>query len=149
MSRYPVPPPGAATVEIRVPFHHVDFLRVVWHGRYLEYLEAAQGAFLRARGLDLPDMQAMGFVFVVAETQVRHLYPLRYGDVVQVSCWVDGDESRIDMVYDLVNATVERRCATARTSLVTLTDAGELCLATPGTILERLRGAPVSGQGGR
>ena len=144
MNRYPSPPPEAAKVEIRVPFHHVDFLRVVWHGRYLEYLEAAQGAYLRARGLDLPDMQALGFVFVVAETHVRHLYPLRYGDLVQVSCWVDGDESRIDMVYDLANVTAERRCATARTSLVTLTDAGELCLATPRIILEHLRRAPAS-----
>ena len=27
MSRYPEPPAGATRVDIRVPFHHIDFLR--------------------------------------------------------------------------------------------------------------------------
>jgi acyl-CoA thioester hydrolase len=145
VSRYPTAPRGATRVEVRVPFQHVDFLRVVWHGRYLEYLEVAQAAFLREHRLDLPDMQALGFAFVVAETNVRHVRPLRYGDVVRIDCWLDGDESRIDMRYDLVHAGTGERCATARTSLVTLTHEGELCLATPAPILERLRAAPERG----
>lgn len=145
MSRYPSPPPWATQVELRVPFHHVDFLRVVWHGRYLEYLEAAQGAFLRERRLDLSDMQELGYAFVVAETHVRHVQPLRYGDAVRVSCWLEGDESRIDMAYDLVVAATGGRCASARTSLVTVTHQGELCMATPIPILERLRAAPAGG----
>jgi acyl-CoA thioester hydrolase len=134
-------------VDVRVPFQHVDFLHVVWHGRYLEYLEVAQAAFLRERRLDLADMQALGYAFVVAETQVRHVRPLRYGDVVRVACWNDGDESRIDMRYDLSDAATGHRCATARVSLVTLTAAGELCMATPSPILERLRALPVRGSG--
>ena len=148
MSRYPEPPAGATRVDIRVPFHHIDFLRIVWHGRYIEYLEAAQGAFLRAHRLDLSDMQALGYAFVVAETRVRHLQPLRYGDVVRVACWIDGDESRIDMCYDLSDAATGKRVATARTSLVTVTHQAELCMATPDAILERLRAAPVRGDAG-
>ena len=147
MSRIPAPPPGATQVELRVPFHHVDYLRVVWHGRYLEYLEAAQAAFLRSHRLDLSDMEDLGYAFVVAETRVRHVSPLRYGDTVRVSCWLEGDESRIDMAYELANVETGKRCASARTSLVTLTVQGELCVATPGPILERLRAHPGDGGG--
>ncbi|HVP66846.1 MAG TPA: thioesterase family protein [Anaeromyxobacteraceae bacterium] len=142
MIRERKPPAGATQVEIRVPFHHVDILRVVWHGRYLEYLEAAQGAFLRERGLDLADMEALGYAFVVAETHVRHLLPLRYGDAVRVSCWLENDESRIDMAYELAEVATGRRCAVARVHLVTVTAQGDLCMATPEPILERLRRTP-------
>ncbi|MGA8892360.1 MAG: thioesterase family protein [Anaeromyxobacteraceae bacterium] len=128
-------------MEIRIPFHHVDYLRVVWHGRYIEYLEAAQGAYLRRQRLDLADMQALGYLFMVAETNVRHVAPLRYGDLLRVGCWVTGDEGRIDMAYDLSLVSTGERCAVARTSIVTLTVAGELCLATPEEVLERLRAA--------
>ena len=145
MSRYPDPPPHATRVDVRVPFQHVDVLRVVWHGRYLEYLEVAQAAFLRERRLDMADMEALGYAFVVAETQVRHVRPLRYGDVVRIACWLEGDESRIDMRYDLSDAATGERRATARTSLVTLALRGELCLATPAPILERLRAIPRPG----
>jgi acyl-CoA thioester hydrolase len=146
--RYPAPPASAEVIEIRVPFHHVDYLRVVWHGRYLEYLEAAQGAYLRRQNLDLPDMQSLGYLFMVAETNVRHLAPLRYGDQLRVACWITEDENRIDMAYDLTLASGGGRCAFARTSIVTLSEAGELCLATPDEVLRRLRanvGSPGRG----
>ena len=37
------------SVEIEVPFHDVDALRIVWHGHYYKYLELARTQLLRSR----------------------------------------------------------------------------------------------------
>ncbi len=139
MSRHPGPPPSAVTIELEVPFHHVDVLEVVWHGHYPGYLEVARTALLRSRRLDAPEMRDLGYRFFVAESHIRHVAPLRYGDRLRVAAWFRDVENRLDIAYDLFNVTQERRCASASTVLVTTTHEGTLCLATPDPILDRLR----------
>jgi acyl-CoA thioester hydrolase len=145
MNRYPAPPPHATTVEVFIPFHHVDLLRVAWHGHYLVYVDAARAEYLRRRRLDLGDLEELGFAFMVAESHVRHVHPLRYGQTVRVACWVTADENRIEMAYDLWNATEGRRSATARSTLVTVAVDGALCLETPAAIVARLRAGTREG----
>jgi len=39
-------PDHAVSVELEIPFHDCDPLFVVWHGRYLEYMEVGRQALL-------------------------------------------------------------------------------------------------------
>jgi len=137
--RYPQPPPSAVSVEIEIPFHDVDFLQLVWHGHYCKYLELSRTALVRSCGLDAPQMIALGYRFLVAETHLRHLGPLRYADRLRVTCWLTELESRVRIHYDLTNLTADRRCAVAETVLVTTTAEGELCLSTPEPLVRLLR----------
>src|SRR5690606_75173 len=73
------------SVELEVPFHDVDALRIVWHGHYLKYFEIARTALLRARGLDAGDLVGARYQLVVVESHCRHGAPLRYGDRIRVS----------------------------------------------------------------
>jgi acyl-CoA thioesterase FadM len=84
-------------------------------------------------------MRDLGYRFFVSESHIRHVSPLRYGDRVRVAAWFRDVENRLDISYELVNVTRERRCAIASTVLVTTTADGTLCLATPEPLLERLR----------
>ncbi|HET9598473.1 MAG TPA: thioesterase family protein [Anaeromyxobacteraceae bacterium] len=144
--RYPTPPSTAVSVEIEVPFHDVDALNVVWHGHYCKYLEIARTALLRARRLDAADLIAFGYRFMVAETRLRHLLALRYGDRVRVTAWPVEIENRITIQYDLTDVASGRRCAQGTTVLVTTTGEGELCMWTPRPILDRMAGAlPATG----
>jgi len=145
VTRHRTPPPSAVSVELEVPFHHVDVLEVVWHGHYPQYLEVARTALLRSRRLDAPDMRALGYRFYVAESHIRHVFPMRYADRVRVVAWFREIENRLDIAYDVLNLTRDCRCAQASSVLVTTTHEGTLCLATPEPILERLR-APGPGQ---
>lgn len=147
--RYPQPPPQAVSIEIEIPFHDVDFLQLVWHGHYCKYLELARTAMVRSCGLDAPQMIALGFRFVVAETHLRHLGPLRYADRLRVTCWLVEMENRLRVLYDLVNLNSGRRCAVGETVLVTTTAAGELCLATPQPLVRLLRPVAPRGAAGR
>ena len=45
-----------ATVEIRVPFHDVDGMQIVWHGHYYKYFEVARTKLLQPIGYDLNEM---------------------------------------------------------------------------------------------
>ena len=44
------------SVELQVPFSHVDMLGVVWNGHFFEYLEEARARLLRSCGLDAGDL---------------------------------------------------------------------------------------------
>jgi acyl-CoA thioester hydrolase len=141
VTRHRAPPDSAVSIEVEIPFHDVDLLQVAWHGHYSKYLELARTSLLRSRRLDAADMLALGYRFYVTESHIRHVFPLRYAELLRVSAWFHDVENRLDIAYDLFNLTHGRRCAQASTLLVTTTAEGTLCLATPDPLLERLRAA--------
>lgn len=63
------------SIELEVPFHDVDPMRVVWHGHYYKYLELARTALLRSRGLDLGELIGKRFRMLVIESRCRYAFP--------------------------------------------------------------------------
>ena len=49
----------------RVLFQETDGMRVVYHGNYLNWLEAARVEYLRTAGITLNDLMAAGIVFPI------------------------------------------------------------------------------------
>ena len=41
---------ASAEVEIEIPFHDIDLMRIAWHGHYAKYLEVARTALLQQIG---------------------------------------------------------------------------------------------------
>jgi acyl-CoA thioester hydrolase len=64
---------------ITVYSHHTDFSGVVWHGRYIQWLEEARIEFLQARGIDFSKLVAMGCNLPVIDLAIRYHQPLRMG----------------------------------------------------------------------
>ena len=126
-------------IELEVPFHDVDALRIVWHGHYYKYLELARTALMRSRALDAHHFSELGFGLVMMETRCRHTAPLRYGDRFRVRAWFQDVEHRIHIAYEIQNLTTGKRAARARTVLVTTDAGGGLLLVTPSSVLEKLR----------
>jgi acyl-CoA thioester hydrolase len=91
----------SATVELRVSFHDLDPLCVVWHGNYLKYFEVAREALLREHGVDLfAYHEQHRFLFPVVRTATKHVYPLRHDDVFTVEARLV--EARTKLVLDYV-----------------------------------------------
>jgi acyl-CoA thioester hydrolase len=59
----------------------------VYHARYLDFLEAARGEFLRALGSPVEFWQAQDTIFPVIEARVRYLFPARYDDLLAIEVW--------------------------------------------------------------
>ena len=125
------------SVTHKIPFHDCDPLFVVWHGRYLQYMEAARSALLASRELDVEHVRAMGYKMFITEARSRYLAPLSYNDEIRVTARFTGATPLIRVSYEVVNLTSGRKSARAFTALATTDFAGNL-LETPDNILERL-----------
>lgn len=67
--------------SVRVQPHHTDYAGVVWHGSYLEWMEAARIDVFRSVGLEYADLVAMGCSLPVIELSLRYHQPLQMGQV--------------------------------------------------------------------
>lgn len=132
------PPDHAHCIELEVPFHDVDGLRIVWHGHYLKYLEIGRTGLMRSQGLDWSVLVEMGFGMLVTETLLRHSFPLHYADRFRVATWCIDTEHRIKLGFEVFNLTRDRRAARGHTTLVTTDTQGALLYETPHAIRSRL-----------
>jgi acyl-CoA thioester hydrolase len=81
-----------------MPMIHVRTLRVrhyecdpyghVNHANYLRYMQEAAFGASAAAGYDLARYEAIDRYWLVRETEIEYLRPLRYGDTVQIKTWV-------------------------------------------------------------
>lgn len=132
-------PADAVSVELTVPFHDVDSLRVVWHGHYVKYVEIARMTYLARKDLDVPVLEKLGVKLMVAQSHLRHVSPLFYGDRFRVSAWLVEKRVRLEFEYEVFDLTTNRRAATGRTILAAVRAAdGALLLSTPEEMLRRL-----------
>jgi acyl-CoA thioester hydrolase len=86
--------PTVSEVRVRVNYSEIDQMGVVYHARYLVWLDIARTEHLRLSGLSYKELEARGFRMVVAELDMRFLRGARYDDEVRVRCWVRDLASR-------------------------------------------------------
>ena len=72
----------------RVRHYECDAYGHVNYANYLRYMQEAAFDASAAAGYDLDRYEAMGRHWLVRETDIEYLRPLRYGDTVQVKTWV-------------------------------------------------------------
>lgn len=136
------PSRGAVVVEVafRVPFHDVDSMRVAWHGNYFKYFEFARTALERRLDLEIPTLEAFGYVFPVIESYCRHLSPLRFDDQARVRAWIAGADRKLTVGYEVLNDTTGMRAAEGSTVQVALrAGTHELQMEIPDEVLDRVR----------
>lgn len=132
------PEQGVVAVDLQVPFHDVDAMNIVWHGNYLKYLELARTELMRSRNLDVQQIVAAGYRQMVIETHCRYVFPLHYADRFRVHAWFHDVQNRLNIRFEIVNLTHDRRALTGHTILVTTDAAGRMLLETPKEILGAL-----------
>jgi acyl-CoA thioester hydrolase len=94
---------------------------VVYHARYVVWLDVARTEHLRLSGMSYRNLEAAGLRLAVGEVAVRYRRPARYDDPVRVRCWVrDLASRRVDFGYAVEHADDGRLLATAFTSLLAL-----------------------------
>ncbi len=82
------------TIPWRVNYSEIDQMGVVYHARYLVWLDVARTEYLRQGGLSYRELEERGFRMVVGEVTLRYLRPARYDDEIRVRCWVREVASR-------------------------------------------------------
>jgi acyl-CoA thioester hydrolase len=72
----------------RVNYSETDQMGVVYHARYLVWLDIARTDHLRHTGMTYADLERRGLRLAVGELRIRYRQPARYDDLVRVRCWV-------------------------------------------------------------
>jgi acyl-CoA thioester hydrolase len=131
--------PAVSEILVRVNYSETDQMGVVYHARYLVWLDIARTEHLRGCGMSYRDLEAKGLRLAVSEVALRYRQPARYDDLVRVRCWVRGLASRrVDFGYVLERADDGRLLATAFTSLLAL-DHRMILTRLPDTVRHVLR----------
>jgi len=89
-------------IHMKVAFHDLDPLQVVWHGNYLKYFDIARFGLFAARGIDLyAYMLEKQIVFPVTRTSLKHISPLRAFDEFICRATVTEAHYKIGMAFEI------------------------------------------------
>ncbi len=88
------PPPHAAHATIEVRYAETDQMGIVHHANYLVWFEQARTRLCSEAGFHYSEIEKRGYLLLVSGAQLSYRGPSRYGDVVDVACWVDRVGSR-------------------------------------------------------
>jgi acyl-CoA thioester hydrolase len=114
----------AFVLPVRVYYHHTDAGGVVYHGTYLDFMEAARIELLNALGFDLAELAASEHaLFMVYRLEVDYHKPARLNDGLSVSAAIARlGRVRVDFEQHvrrgpeaLVSAHVRAACVDPRT----------------------------------
>ena len=132
-----------AEVTIVVPFHDVDSVGMVWHGHYAKYFEIARCALLEQFGYGYDAMRDSGFAWPVIDMRTRYVKPARFGQRIAVKAVLREWEHRLLIDYLVTDVATGQRLTKGTTSQVAVDmQSGEMCLASPPVLLQRLGVAP-------
>ncbi len=107
----------------RVNYSEIDQMGVVYHARYLVWLDVARCDHLRRQGMSYRELEGRGLRLAVSELRIRYRQPARYDDLVRVRCWVrECVPRRVIFGYALDLPERDVPVATAETALLALSE---------------------------
>jgi acyl-CoA thioester hydrolase len=113
---------ASCEVQLRVPFHDLDPMNMVWHGNYLKYFDVARMNLFEACGVDLFEYFKMtNTLFPIIKTSTKHIVSLRHRD--ELLCRATVLEARVKIIMDFEIRRIGRPqiCASGRSEQVAVT----------------------------
>ena len=89
--------------NIKIPFHDLDPMNVVWHGNYIKYLEQARCDMFDKLGYTYYDMKDDNYVYPVAKLNTKYIKPLSFNQEVTIKSSLIEIEPAIIIKYKMFN----------------------------------------------
>jgi acyl-CoA thioester hydrolase len=135
-------PAEVSEISVRVNYSETDQMGVVYHARYVVWLDMARTEHLRHAGMSYKEVEAMGVRLAVGELAIRYRQPARYDDQVRVRCWVkELGSRRILFGYAIELAQTSLLLATATTAMFSI-NAEQRPTRLPDQVMRLLRETP-------
>jgi acyl-CoA thioester hydrolase len=132
-----------AETETQVQFYDLDPMEVVWHGRYVNYLEIVRGVLLDTIDYNYVQMKASGYVWPVIDLHLRYAASATYRQRLKLRAEIIEWENRLKISYLITDASSGRRLARATTTQVAVEIASrEMCFVSPPVLFEKLGVSP-------
>ncbi len=128
-----------AEVETQVQFFDLDPMQVVWHGRYVKYLEMARCALLDGIDYNYPQMKASGYAWPVIDLRLRYVGAATFGQRLTLQADLVEWRNRLKIDYLITDTKSGKQLNRASTTQVAVDLAsGEMCFVSPPVLLEKL-----------
>lgn len=128
-----------ATVTVQVQFCELDPMGIVWHGRYVQYLETARCALLDTIDYNYAQMTASGYAWPIVDMNLRYSGSAVFEQKIQVTATLVEWENRLKINYVITDALTGKRLTRASTTQVAVELASQsLCFASPAILFEKL-----------
>jgi acyl-CoA thioester hydrolase len=135
------PVPTISETRWRVNYSETDQMGVVYHARYLVWLDVARTEHLRRTGVSYAELESLGFRLAVGELRIRYRRPARYDDEVRIRCWVREARPRRVVFGYAIDLPGGDLLVTAETAMMVL-DAGMGLSRLPVDLVARLSQSP-------
>jgi acyl-CoA thioester hydrolase len=128
-----------AETEMRVQFSDLDPMEIVWHGRYVRYLEIVRDVLLDSIGYNYLQMKASGYFWPVVDMHLRYVRSATLGQRLKMRAEIVEWENRLKIDYLITDAITGGRLARAKTTQVAVEMATrEMCFVSPPVLFEKL-----------
>lgn len=123
------------TITLPIRYDECDMYGHVNHANYLRYMQEAAFAASTAVGYDAARYEAMERAWLVRESDVHYLSPLRYGDAVDIKTWVlDFRRVRSRRAYEMRRSGSEELVARAVTDWIFVDRATQRPVSIPSKV---------------
>ncbi len=128
-------------MHMKVAFHDLDPLQMVWHGNYLKFFDITRFGLFAASGIDLYKyLLEKQIAFPVTRTSLKHISPLRAFDEFICRATVTEAYYKIGMTFEIRKTDSGVLCTRgASEQLAVSYPAMEMELAIPEDIRQALQ----------
>jgi acyl-CoA thioester hydrolase len=74
--------------SLRIHYALTDQMGVVYYGNYAQFYEIGRTEAIRALGLPYKELESLGIIMPVVETNSQYLRPAKYDDVITIKTMV-------------------------------------------------------------
>jgi acyl-CoA thioester hydrolase len=129
----------SSQLDITIPFHDVDPMNVVWHGRYVKYMELVRCQLLASFGYNYDDMFASGYSWPVVDMRIKYVKPAKFGQSIRLTATLVEWEFRLKINYLIEDIASGNKLTKGYTVQVAVDlDSGEMCGESPAILLDKL-----------
>ncbi|NVK11043.1 MAG: acyl-CoA thioesterase [Gammaproteobacteria bacterium] len=142
-----MPKPAAVSVyvDLQVPFHDVDVMRITWHGHYVKYLEIARTALIDEIDYGYEEMENTGYGWPIVDMHLRYVRPARMGQWLRVYADLVEWENCMKIRYRIVDRESGTLLNKATSMQVAIdVSNNEMLFASPTVFLNKLRAYGVT-----
>ena len=114
------------TLEIAVRDYELDSEGIVNNAVYLHYLEHTRHAFVTREGIPFGNLTSDGLIPVVRRLEIDYRSPLRSGDVMLSSLWIERKGPRFIFYQDIVKKQTGELVVSAVVTIVCMEKDGRI-----------------------
>ena len=108
--------PYVSETRLVVRFAETDMMGIVHHSRYYPWFEQARTDFIKKIGLTYTELEKMGFMLPLTETQCKYIYGLTYEDEVLITCRLEKlTVARMEFLYEVYKLPEMKKVSEGRT----------------------------------